>query len=277
MSSNNKEFTEVCINLPTLSIIMPCLNEEQNVSDAVQSTLSELDRYGINGELIIVNDGSTDRTEDIARKLQVDDKRIRIINHKTPQGIGASFWEGVQGAKNQFVTMFPGDNENDPSDALTYFYMANDVDIIVPFIQNVEVRSYARRIISSLYRFIINISFGTNLNYTNGTVIYNTSVLREMKLKSTGFFYQAEILITLIRIGYLYAETPHFLSQRNSGKTKALSIKSLLQVISGHLRLTWDIHIARKIGATDVKLHTDSATYRRCQARKERRRYARSE
>ena len=264
MRVHSNESTKPPVKLPTLSIVMPSLNEENNLAAAADTALVALDRYGIDGELIIINDGSTDKTQEVAKRLREHDKRIRIINHTKPQGIGASFWHGVQEARNDFVTMFPGDNENDPDDALTYFYMANDVDIIVPFIHNVEIRSYSRRLISSLYRLIINISFGTNLNYTNGTVIYNTAVLREMKLKSTGFFYQAEILIRLIRAGYLYAETPHFLSRRNSGITKALSFKSLWQVMKGYLRLIWDIHIARKFGSTEVKLNPMSATFRRC-------------
>ncbi|MDY0084177.1 MAG: hypothetical protein RBR74_13415, partial [Ignavibacteriaceae bacterium] len=69
-----------------------------------------------------------------------------------------------------------------------------------------------------LYRFIINLSFGTNVNYTNGTVFYHRSILKGYNLESYGFFYQANIVIKLIRQGYLYAEVPNFLSVRASGK-----------------------------------------------------------
>lgn len=249
--------------LPTLTIVMPCLNEEENVEQSVRASLVALDKHGIRGELILVNDGSTDRTAEIAQQLMAQDQRLRLISHERPHGIGASFWDGVRAARHDFVTMFPGDNEHDAEDALTYFYMANHVDIIVPFIHNVEVRSLSRRAISSIYRFIVNLSFGMNLNYTNGTVIYNTAVLREIELKSKGFFYQAELLIRLIRAGYLYAETPHFLSQRNAGQTKALTLKSLWEVTRAYLRLMWDVHVARRMGATNLRLHPQSATHRR--------------
>ncbi len=166
--------------LPTLTVVMPALNEEANITAAMESTLGAFDRLGIQGELIVVNDGSRDRTPELAKAYMARDSRIRLIEHDAPKGIGASFWVGVQAACHQFVTMFPGDNENDPVDALTYFHLTRDVDIIVPFIHNAEVRSIMRRVVSSLYRFIINISFGMNLNYTNGTVIYNTSVIRQI-------------------------------------------------------------------------------------------------
>jgi glycosyltransferase involved in cell wall biosynthesis len=249
--------------LSTLTIVMPCLDEEDNVELSTRTSLAALDKHGIRGELIIVNDGSTDRTEEVVRRLMEQDQRIRMIYHEQPQGIGVSFWDGVQAASHDFVVMFPGDNEHDADDALTYFYLANQVDIIVPFIHNIEVRSMSRRFISSFYRFIVNLSFGMNLNYTNGTVIYNTDVLRETHLVSKGFFYQAELLIKLIRAGYLYAETPHFLSQRSAGKTKALTLKSLKDVTKTYLQLMWNVHVAQRMGATNLCLNPGSATYRR--------------
>lgn len=256
---------------PSITIVMPCLNEEANVLMAINATLKALDHYRLDGELIVINDGSSDGTRAIVEKRALTDARIRLINHDHPLGIGTSFFDGVRNASKEFVSMFPGDNENDPEDALTYIHIANNVDIIVPFIHNEEIRLIMRRIISSLYRFIINISFGMNLNYTNGTVIYNTAVLRGVTLRSRGFFYQAEILIRLIREGYLYAETPHFLTERNSGKTKALTLKSLYEVTIAYLRLLADVHVFRRIGAANESLHKDSATYRRVLAAKEKR------
>jgi len=249
--------------LATLSVVMPCLNEQDNVAAAIQRTLAAFERHGIEGEIVVINDGSTDNTADVVRTLAERHPNVRLVEHARPMGIGFSFWDGVQNARNDFVTMFPGDDENDPDDALLYYYLTRDVDIVVPFIHNVEVRSIWRRVISSLYRFIINMSFGMNLNYTNGTVVYNRAILDSVTLKSRGFLYQAELLIKLIRAGYLYAETPHFLSRRGSGKTKALTLKSLLQVTRGYFRLIWEIHVLRRTGFADVPIDPHSATSRR--------------
>lgn len=250
-------------DVPKLSVVMPCLNEQDNVASAIQRTLAAFDRHGIIGEIVVINDGSTDGTAQVVRALIERHPNVRLIEHARPMGIGASFWDGARKAHNDFVMMFPGDDENDPDDALLYYYMARDVDIIVPFIHNVEVRSIGRRLISSLYRFIINVSFGMNLNYTNGTVAYNRAILDGVTLKSSGFLYQAELLIKLIRAGYLYAETPHFLSRRGSGKTKALTLKSFMQVTGGYLNLIWEIHILRRTGFADIAIDQRSATYRR--------------
>jgi len=249
-------------NLPSLSVIMPCLNEADNVADAIEQTLAAFDALEITAEIIVINDGSRDATPNIVKQLQQQDSRIQLLNHDKPQGIGASFKDGVEHAQYDFVTMIPGDNENDAEDVLRYYHLSRQVDIIVPFIMNLEIRSKSRRFISALYRYIINISFGMNLNYTNGTVIYNRAVLLDVKLKTTGFLYQAELLIKLIRMGYFYAETPHLLSKRVSGKTKAIRFSSLLNVIKGYLSLVWEIHFTHQAGRTEVILNQHSVSKR---------------
>jgi glycosyltransferase involved in cell wall biosynthesis len=254
------------IQLPSISVVMPCLNEECNVEAAARAVLKAFDRRGVAGELIIVNDGSTDRTQQVAEAIGAQDSRVRVFRHEIRQGIGVSFFDGVRLAQKECVVYMPGDNENDPDDALTYLHLANDVDIIVPFIYNVEIRSKWRRIVSSVFRFIVNMSFGTNLNYTNGTTIYRTAIVRQVELSTNGFFYQAELLVKLIRRGYLYAETPHFLANRSTGVTKALSLRSVREVTRSYVRMVLEIHILRSAGATGLPLDPGSATYRRLQS-----------
>lgn len=246
----------------TLSVVMPALNEELNIEKAVLSTLKAIEKYDIDGEVLVVNDGSTDKTREIVENIIKSGSKVKILNHEKPQGIGASFWDGAKNSDKDCVVLIPGDNEVDVEDALRYFYLMKDVDMVVPFFHNVEVRDRFRRIVSSMYRFIINISFGISLNYTNGTVFYRRILLDEVELNSFGFFYQAELLIKLIRKGYIFAEVPCFLGIREGGKSKAISFKSLIQVTKGYLKLAFDVHIkwfeARK--KDYFKLNPNSAT-----------------
>lgn len=250
----------------TLSVIMPALNEENNIEAAVVSTLEAFQNHDITGEIIVVNDGSTDNTRKIVESIIEKESRVRLINHEKPIGVGYSFLDGVKIANNEVVVMFPGDNENDPDNALNFFDLMDKVDIIVPFIHNVEVRERNRRILSSIYRFIINISFGVNLNYTNGTIFYRKILLEGLKVKSTGFFYNAELIIKLVRKGYLFAEVPNFLKVRGSGTSKALTFKSLIEVMKAYLSLFYMIHIKKIESKKDYnKLNKASVTYIRKQ------------
>jgi len=225
-----------------LSVIMPALNEERNILSAISNTLGALDHFDIDGEIIVVNDGSTDKTEDLINDIAGKHTRVKMFKHDMPQGIGASFWDGVDSAIGNIVVMIPGDNENDPTEIFRYTPLLEHVDIVVPFIFNREVRSIFRNAVSFMYRFIINTTFLVNFNYTNGTVLYRKSILKDVDYRSKSFFFQTDILVRMGKKGYLFAEVPYRLDLRKEGISKAVSFPSFLKVAQGYLRLVRDYY-----------------------------------
>ena len=238
---------------------MPALNEEKNILLAIDNTLKAFIDFDISGEIIVVNDGSTDKTQDLVETFIKKDSRVRLFSHKSPKGIGASFWEGVDNTKGDIVIMLPGDNENDPWEILRYYKLLEHVDIVVPFIFNKEIRPFFRNLLSFIYRFIINTTFLVNFNYTNGTVMYRKSILKEVNYRSNGFFFQTDILIRTVKRGYLFAEVPYRLDVRKEGISKAVTFPSLLQVAKGYFKLIRDCYSHKD---RNVKAHfsTDSLT-----------------
>lgn len=232
-------------NHPKLTLVIPALNEEKNISSAIDNSYRACKKLGISCEVIVVDDGSRDRTPAILKALKRKYSTLKIVSHKEPAGIGGAFLAGARRAQGDAVVMIPGDNENSPEDILRFFGLIEQVDIIVPFVHNAELRNRWRRIISSLYRFIISFSFGTTLNYYNGTVIYRTRLVQALNIRSRGFFYQAEILIRALRRGVMFAEVPVLLRNRTHGKSKAISLKSLWGVMVNFLHLFWEIHFLR--------------------------------
>ena len=218
-----------------VSVVMPALNEELNLERAAANVLQSFRAYGVAGELLIVNDGSSDATAAIAERLSMEHGEIGVIHHPCPHGIGASFWKGVRACSGEVVVMLPGDGENDAAEILRYLPLMNEVDIVVPFVFNREARSAARRLLSIVYREIIKLSFGLALNYMNGTVMYRTAILADIDLKNGGFFYQTELLVKTIRRGYLYAEVPCALGRRQGGDSSATTLRSLVRVAKGYL------------------------------------------
>ena len=244
-----------------ISVVMPALNEEKNISEAVCETLQAMDEFQINGEIIVVNDGSKDRTGELIEKLIEKDSRVKMIGHENSMGIGRSFWDGVDVATGDAVVMLPGDNENNAREILRYYELLNHVDIIIPFVFNKEVRSLFRNALSFIYRFIINTTFLVNINYTNGTVLYRKSIFDKLDFRSTGFFFQTDILVRAVKKGYLFAEVPYRLDVRKDGKSRAVSFPSLLEVIKGYIRLVRDLYYNG--GKTRKEFSKDSLTLQR--------------
>ena len=225
---------------------MPALNEEKNIRAAISNALAAMDDLRISGEVLVINDGSRDHTGAIAEEFARSDSRVRCLRHDAPRGIGASFWTGVDAAQGDIISLIPGDNENNPWEIFRYYGLLDHVDIVIPFVFNKEMRSMFRNALSLMFRFIINTTFFVNFNYTNGTVMYRKSVLRELPFHSTGFFFQTDILVRSVKRGYLFAEVPYRLGQRPGGVSKAVSFPSLMQVCRGYLRLVRDMNLRRK-------------------------------
>ncbi len=229
-----------------ISIIMPALNEEDNISRAIGDTLAAFSEYRLKGEIIVVDDGSTDETAKLVDNLirsEIKD-RIRMVHHETPQGLGIAFRDGTMEARGDVVAFMPGDGENDPGEIMRYFSLMDQVDMVVPFVYNKEVRPASRNLISTVFRMIVNLSFGVNFNYTNGTVLYRRVILTAAPNQSRGFFFQTENVVRAVWSGYLFAEVPYRLEVRSGGESKAISWKSLMEVIRNYLSLTKEIYLS---------------------------------
>lgn len=231
------------MNSYKVSVIMPGLNEEENLASAVRNVAECFRSLNIPGQIIVVNDGSTDRTGEVASMLGTEYSFLKVIHHDRPRGIGASFWDGVKVSEAEIVAMLPGDGENDSFEILRYLPLMEHVDIIVPFIYNKNIRPLKRRMLSSLYRWVINVSFGTMLNYMNGTVMYRKAVFEGIGLECSGFFFQTELLVKCLRTGYLYAEVPSALSERDAGVSKATTFKSVRRVAGDYIGTMLKLHV----------------------------------
>ena len=225
-----------------ISIIIPALNEQSNINKAVDNVIQSLRTSEINGEIIIIDDGSIDNTGLIAKEYESKYSFVKLIQHKETKGISASYWDGVKYSSAEIVTWIPGDAENDCQEILRYINLMNEVDIVIPFIYNDKVRTWKRRIPSIIYKLIINLSFGTFLNYINGGVMYRKCIIENIELKSKGFFFQTELLMKCLKKDYFYAEVPLTIRKRKFGGSKAFTLRSFINIIYSFFSILFEIH-----------------------------------
>jgi glycosyltransferase involved in cell wall biosynthesis len=97
----------------SLSVFFPCYNEQENVTRTVQQALEVLNKLELDFEIIIVNDGSSDKTGQIAEELSSRDKRIKAVQHPKNLGYGAALQSGFRAASKEFVFYTDGDGQFD--------------------------------------------------------------------------------------------------------------------------------------------------------------------
>jgi glycosyltransferase involved in cell wall biosynthesis len=240
----------------TLSVIIPALNEERNLSAAVGTVLDAIGQRFHDFELLIFDDGSTDRTGEIADKLAASNDKIRVIHNPHNMGFGYNYLRGVQLARMDYVAMFPGDNEI-PKEAVQIILDAvGSADIVVPYAVNPDVRSWSRRLVSKFFVILINGLFGLRLRYFNGPCVLRRTLLQSVPMKTHGFAYMAAILVRLLRSGRSYVEVGIPLQPREHGRSKAFRLKNILSVLSTIAELFWDVRVRdrRKYAGTSRRI-----------------------
>jgi len=227
----------------TLTVIMPALNEEGNLAAAVSTVLNVIGGRFADYELLVFDDGSTDRTGTIADELAAHNPRIQAIHNPRNMGFGYTYTRGVELARMDYVVMFPGDNEI-PRDAIqTILGAVGSADIIVPYVSTPAVRTWSRRLISATFVGLINRLFGLRLRYFNGPCVHRRRLLMSVPMRTHGFAYMAAILIRLIRSGCSYVEVPMRLQIRQHGRSKAFKLKNIASVLATIASLFWEVRI----------------------------------
>lgn len=101
--------------LPTISVVIPALNEEGNIANLVQETLDVVPANTLT-EIIVVDDGSTDSTPHVLAAMAQREPRLRVIRHGQRCGQSTALRTGILAARNDVIATMDGDGQNDPRD-----------------------------------------------------------------------------------------------------------------------------------------------------------------
>lgn len=229
-----------------LSIMVPALDEEASLGDTVRTvhriaseTLGEVP------EIIVFNDGSTDRTSEIADELAREIPGVRVVHHAKPMGVGYCFREALQLAKGDRFTGFAGDNNVKPRLIKELLSNSSKADVVVSYIVNTEERGSLRHVVSTLFSMIYVLFFGIHLKYINGNTIWPTQLLRDCDIRAWGYSIMAETNVKMLRRGVTFMEIPGEMN-KSATKSQAIKLKNFVEVIGTFCRLVWQVHFSQK-------------------------------
>lgn len=232
--------------MPSLTVIVPALNEEKNLRPAVDAILKDLGAVAESLEVLIFNDASTDRTDAIADELAAQDSRVSAVHNPSRLNIGGIYKAGLRVARGEHVVLVPGDNEVRVAEIARGLRYLDRAGLVVFYVNNRGVRSWKRRLLSRLYVGLVNALFGTRFRYTNGTNVFRTSVLRDLTIRTVGFAYQTEAVVKAVRSGVDFVQVGIELQRREFGASTAVSWKNLKSVAQALAQLWWEIHVTER-------------------------------
>ncbi len=169
-----------------LSVVIPAYNEEKNIVKCLEELRATLrDRHRIPYEVIVVNDNSRDRTEELVRAEMAQDPAVRLVNRTPPGGFGRAVRSGLEAARGDVVVIYMADLSDSPEDVVAYYRKIGEgYDCVFGsrFIRGSKVENYPRfkLFCNRVVNRCIQVMFWTRFNdVTNAFKAYRTAVIRD--------------------------------------------------------------------------------------------------
>jgi glycosyltransferase involved in cell wall biosynthesis len=193
-----------------LSVFLPAYNEEANLQRTVKNVIENLKKNVTDWEIVIVDDGSKDKTGAIADKLAKENKKISVIHHSPNRGYGAAFKSGLYGCKYPWISFIDSDGQFNFNE-ITRFINTQEktkADMVIGYYLKRKV-SFTRILNSKIWQLIVFLLFGLNVRDIDcGFKLISKKVVDTIpKLESErGAFISSEFLIKAKRKGFKIVE-----------------------------------------------------------------------
>lgn len=200
-----------------ISFFCPAYNDEDNLPNLIPVIHKLLSEVSNKFEIIIVEDGSPDRTGEVAEQLAQQYPYTKVIHHSENLGYGATLQDGFKNSKYDYVMYTDGDNQYDVNEFISAFPLLKNTDVVSGYAVKKAV-NFRRKIQSQLFNLLTKILFGINLKDINCSMkIYNRKVINAINIQSSSAFIDAEMLIRAKKKGFSIAQFPVNHYERESG------------------------------------------------------------
>jgi glycosyltransferase involved in cell wall biosynthesis len=228
----------------SISVFLPCYNEQDNVARTTQNALDALEGLNIDFEIIIVDDGSRDATAEIADKIAAKNSRVKVVHHHTNLGYGAALRSGFKAATKELVFYTDGDGQFDISELPPLLPLMAKFDIVSCYRLN-RKDSLIRRLNGWAWTKLVCLLFGMKIRDIDCAFkLHKTKIFDNIELSSSGALIDAEILARAIRKGYTITQKGVHHYPRVAGAQTGANLKVILRAFKELFRLYRDIRRA---------------------------------
>ena len=214
-----------------LSILVKAFNEAASLETVVTELEGAFAGTSWTYEIIIVNDGSRDRTGEIADALAKRDQRVRALHHPENRGIGEVYRTGFAAMRGAFMTWVDGDGQFPPDVFPRFLQILNEQrgDLVLGYVEyQAEKRSVPGKLLSFGERSLYRLMFGP-LPKFQGALMFRSAMYHALALQpyGRGWGMVMELIIRATRGGYRVVSVPISLRARMSGSSKVTNIATI--------------------------------------------------
>jgi len=213
----------------SLSVVLPAYNEEANVASAVERVSTVMQSLGMDYEIIVVNDGSRDRTGEIARELQTRIPHFKLVEHFPNRGYGGSLKAGFAAATRDWIAFTPSDNQFDFREINLLLARSTKADIVSGYRANRQ-DPLIRRLNALGWNSVVRLLFGYLCRDIDcGFKLFRRELLDHVHVESNGAMIDTEFLAGARARGYTIADVPVTHLPRQAGHPTGANLKVILK------------------------------------------------
>lgn len=217
-----------------VSIIIPAFNEEKNLGAVLKKLKTFTESFPVKCEVIVVDDGSTDKTKEIAYQ-----NGVFVLSYNKNQGKGFALQRGLQFSSGNIIVTMDADGSHDPADIANLVWpVIKGVDVVIGSRFLTAVGKYTTSRVNMIGNYLINLSvlMMTGRQITDsqsGFRAFKSEVLKEIgarAIQSKGFAFETEAIVKVMRDGYKVEEVPLNINKRMNGVSHVSPFKDGLRI-----------------------------------------------
>ena len=243
----------------SISVVFPAFNEEQNLEAIVRSALKVLPGLSHSFEVIIVNDGSVDRTAEVADRLASRSRHVKVVHHPRNLGYGAALKSGIDRATKDLVFFCDSDRQFTLNDLRRLLAWAGRFDIVAGYRQHRQDPLH-RRINAKGWNLLVRFVFGLKLRDIDCAFkIFHREVFERLPIETVGAMVNTEILARALHQGFTIKEVPvrHF--PRRFGQQTGAKPHVILKAFYELARMYFKMRLAPMPSLPSVAMHRVAA------------------
>lgn len=232
-----------------MTFFFPAYNEQENVEETVRRAHAEIGPL-VDGslEVLVVDDGSTDRTPELADALAVADDRVRV-HHQRNRGYGGALRAGFEHARGELICFSDGDLQFDLGEMRLLLDRLNDerrpVDVVIGYRRKRRDPAH-RLVIAKVYNAIVSLAFRLRVRDIDCAMkLFRREVFDGLPLGTDSPFLSAELLIKLRARGVRMAQIGVTHYPRAAGVNTGASFRKILRTFRDIARLRWALWTRR--------------------------------
>jgi glycosyltransferase involved in cell wall biosynthesis len=206
----------------SLSVVLPAHNEEEAIATTVHEVIDTLAAWMLDFEVIVVDDGSRDRTGEILDAVAAVHPCLKVIHHAVNQGYGAALVSGFEAAARDLVFFMDSDGQFDIHDLKRFFPLIKEYDAVLGYRIDRQ-DTWMRKVNAWGWKVLVGMVFGIHVRDVDCAFkLYPANFFRGYPLETRGAMINTEILYKFTRAGYTYTQVGvHHLPRRGGRATGA--------------------------------------------------------